>query len=96
MHLTWLWGSVTYIITEFLKNGQGAEKNPILQGWRIYASFFVVSGWFYFVLSEASIYHDNVPMMYDFTIKFIKEIFNLASTIICSVLLLGIGLNKIK
>jgi len=96
MHLTWLWGSTTYIITEWLKNHQGTEKNPILVGWRLYASFFVVSGWFYFVLSEASIYHDNVPMMYDFTTKLFKEIFNLVSTIICSVLLLGIGLPKTK
>lgn len=92
IHLTWLWGCTTYIIIEWLKNGQGTEKNPILVGWRLWASFFVVGGWFYFVLSEANIYHHDYYINY--TLKLIKEIFNLASTIVCSVLLLGIGLKK--
>jgi hypothetical protein len=89
-----LWGSVTYIITEWIKNGQGDGKNIVLQGWRLYASFFVVSGWFYFILSEAEIFHSLTPFTYDYSVKLVKEIFNLASTIICSILLLGIGIKK--
>lgn len=92
IHLTWLWSAATYVIIEWLKNNQGGEQNPILVGWRLYASFIVIVIWFYFVLSESFIFHNNE--LFDYTGKFIKEIFNLASTIVCSVLLLGIGLKK--
>lgn len=96
IHLLWLWGSCTYVIVEHLKNNQGGAKNPVLYGWRLVASFFVISIWFYYILSEANIFHHLDEWAYNHLEKLIKEIFNLLSTIVCSVLLLGIGLKDKK
>lgn len=95
IHLLWLWCSLTYVAYVFIRNNEGGNKNIYLKGYRLGLVFFTIGSWFYFILAEGVMFY-NIYGNYDYTAKLIRELFNLASTIMCSLLLLGVGLPKQK